>query len=100
MTTNLDGLRVQHSALDQAASDMYQTVKHIDDRMNRLESELAPLRNDWAGSAQEAYVHAKATWDRAIQEMRDLLDESHRTVYQSNADYADADRRGAARFEI
>lgn len=97
---SLDGIRVQHAALDQAAADMYQTVKDIDDRMNRLESELEPLRSDWAGSAQQAYTVAKAKWDWAIQEMRDLLDESHRTVYQSNADYAAADSRGAARFEI
>ena len=36
--------------------DMYQTVKDIDDRMNRLESELAPLKSDWHGNAQQAYT--------------------------------------------
>ena len=97
---NLDGIRVQHAALDQAAADMYQTVKDIDDRMNRLESELAPLKSDWLGSQQEAYTRAKAKWDWAIQEMRDLLDESHKTVYQSNAEYMAADKRGAASFDI
>jgi early secretory antigenic target protein ESAT-6 len=100
MGTNLDGLSVQHSALDQAATDMYQTVKDIDDRMNRLESELEPLRSEWAGHAPQAYVHAKATWDRAIQEMRDLLDQSHRTVTRSNEEYQAVDRRGAARFDF
>lgn len=100
MSTHLDGLRVQHSALDQAAADMHQTVKDIDDRINRLESELEPLRSQWAGHAQAAYTRAKATWDRAILEMRDLLDESHRTVYESNAEYQAVDRRGAARFEF
>jgi ESAT-6 family protein len=97
---NLDGIRVQHAALDQAAQDMYQTVKDIDERMNRLEDDLAPLKSDWHGNAQQAYTTAKAKWDWAIQEMRDLLDESHRTVYQSNAEYMAADRRGAAQFEI
>ena len=97
---NLDGIRVNHAALDQAAQDMYQTVKDIDDRMNRLESELAPLKSDWHGNAQQAYTTAKAKWDWAIQEMRDLLDESHQTVYQSNAEYKAADKRGAAAFEI
>lgn len=97
---NLDGIRVNHAALDQAAADMYQTVKNIDDRMNRLESELEPLRSDWAGNAQQSYTVAKAKWDRAIQEMRDLLDQSHQTVYQSNAEYMAADKRGAAQFEV
>ena len=97
---NLDGIRVNHAALDQAAADMFQTVKDIDDRMNRLESELAPLKSDWHGNAQQAYTTAKAKWDWAIQEMRVLLDESHQTVYQSNAEYMAADKRGAAQFEI
>jgi 6 kDa early secretory antigenic target len=97
---NLDGIRVNHAALEQAARDMYQTVKDIDDRMNRLEGELAPLKSDWHGSAQQAYTTAKAKWDWAIQEMRDLLDESSQTVYQSNDEYMAADKRGAAAFEI
>ena len=56
---NLDGIRVNHAALDQAAQDMYQTVKDIDDRMNRLESELAPLKSDWHGNAQQRLHHGE-----------------------------------------
>ena len=96
---NTDGIRVRHSALDQAAADMQNTVKAIDDRMNRLESELEPLRADWHGQAQSTYLVAKAKWDTAIQEMRDLLAESQRTVSESNAEYLAADRRGAAQFD-
>jgi WXG100 family type VII secretion target len=97
---SLDGIRVQHAALDAAAADMYKTVQDIDNRMNELESELEPLRSSWAGSAQQSYTEAKAKWDWAIQEMRDLLDQSHQTVYQSNEEYRLADQRGAARFTI
>ena len=97
---SLDGLRVNHAGLDTAAEDMYRTVKDIDDRLNRLEQELAPLRSDWTGNAQQAYTTAKAKWDWAIKEMRDLLDETSRTVYQSNAEYKAADQRGAASFDI
>lgn len=96
---NLDGLRVQHAGLDQAAEDMYATVKRMDERLNRLERELAPLRSDWSGSQQQAYDVAKRQWDDAMQEMRDLLDESRRTVYESNQEYRNADMRGAARFD-
>ena len=98
MNMNLDGLRVNHAGLDTAAEDMYRTVKDIDDRLNRLESELAPLRSDWTGSAQQAYQSAKAKWDNAIMEMKDLLDQTSQTVQQSNAEYMAADRRGAASF--
>ena len=97
---NLDGLRVNHAGLDRAAEDLYAAVKKIDDRMDRLENELAPLRSDWSGQAQEAYKQAKAKWDWALKEMRDLLDETGKTVYQSNAEYRAADMRGAASFDI
>ena len=70
---SFDGLRVNHAGLDTAAQDLYATVKEIDDRLNRLESELAPLRSDWVGNAQQAYTTAKARWDAAILEMKDLL---------------------------
>lgn len=95
---NLDGIRVNHQALEHAAADMQQTVKDIDDRLNRLESELQPLRNDWAGNAQQAYTIAKTKWDTAIMEMKELLQETHRSVTQSNQEYQAADARGAAQF--
>ena len=96
----LDGLRVNHAGLDTAAEDMSRTVKEIDGRLNRLEQELAPLRSQWAGNAQQAYEAAKTRWDLAIKEMRDLLEETSRTVTQSNAEYRAADQRGAASFDI
>ena len=97
---SLDGLRVNHAGLDMAAQDLGTMVKQIDDRLNRLESELAPLRSDWTGNAQQAYTAAKAKWDTAMQEMKDLLQQTSTTVTQSNADYMAADNRGARSFEI
>lgn len=97
---DLDGIRVNHAGLDQAAQDMYKKVKDIDNRMNQLESELSDLRNQWAGNARASYDQAKAKWDMAIEEMKGLLDETSRTVTQSNADYAAADQRGAEAFQI
>ena len=97
---SFEGLRVNHAGLDAAAQDLLATVKQIDDRLDRLESELAPLRSDWTGQAQEAYTAAKARWDQAIGEMKDLLDQTSRSVAQSNADYQAADQRGAAAFDI
>jgi 6 kDa early secretory antigenic target len=95
-----DGLRVDHAGLETAADDLRRTVSDIDERLNRLEQELAPLRSNWSGNAQQAYLGAKARWDRAMGEMRDLLDETGRTVLQSNAEYHAADQRGAASFDL
>ena len=97
---SLDGLRVNHAGLDTAADDLARAVKQIDDRLNRLESELAPLRSDWTGNAQQAYVVAKTQWDTAMQEMKTLLADTSAAVVNSNAEYRAADARGAASFEI
>ena len=97
---DLDGIRVNHSGLDQAAQDLYNKVKEIDTRLDRLESELNELRNSWAGNARAAYDVAKQKWDTALQEMIVLLDQTGRTVEQSNVDYAAADARGAQAFQI
>jgi early secretory antigenic target protein ESAT-6 len=97
---SLDGLRVNHAGLDTAAQDLSRAVQQIDDRLNRLESELAPLRSDWTGNAQQAYTTAKAKWDAAMQEMKTLLADTSATVTQSNQEYMAADQRGAASFDI
>lgn len=97
--SNLDGIRVNHAALDQASADMHKTVQDIDERLNRLERELEPLRSQWGGEAQAAYTQAKAQWDAAILDMRNLLDESEQTVFRSNQDYMAADKRGASMFQ-
>ena len=95
---NLDGIRVNHGSLETAAADMLQSVRDIDDRMNRLEQELEPLRSQWTGNAQQSYTVAKARWDTAIEEMSNLLNQSQSTVTNSNTEYMAADRRGAGRF--
>ena len=97
---SLDGLRVNHAGLDTAAQDLSRAVQQIDDRLNRLESELAPLRSDWTGNAQQSYTAAKAKWDAAMQEMKTLLADTSATVTQSNQEYLAADQRGAASFDI
>ncbi len=97
---NMDGLRVNHASLDKAAEDLYSGVRKIDDRMNRLESELAPLKSDWSGQAQGAYLAARARWDAALRDMRDLLDQTSKTLHRSNSEYRAADMRGANSFDI
>lgn len=96
----LDGLKVVHAGLDQAAADLMDVVNRIDARLQRLEQDLEPLRSAWVGGAQEAYAVAKRRWDGAIAEMRDCLQVTSRQVAQSNAEYGAADARGARAFDI
>ena len=94
-----DGIHVNHAGVDTGASDLAQGVKAIEDRMNRLESDLSELKGAWVGSAKDSYTVAKAKWDQAITEMKDLLARTSMAVSQANQDYAAADKRGAALFQ-
>ena len=93
-----DGIFVNHGSVEQISQDLANGVKKIDDRLNRLESELAPLKSDWIGSAQQAYEQAKKKWDNAISEMNQLLQQTSQAVSASNQEYQAADKRGAAAF--
>jgi early secretory antigenic target protein ESAT-6 len=93
-----DGLRVDHDGLDQAALDLQAAVRRIAARMDALEGELEPLRSEWSGQAQQAYVRAKGVWDAALQEMTGLLADTGRAVAWSNQDYRAADQRAASSF--
>ena len=95
-----DGLLVNHAGLNEVGDHLYKMVKDIDDRMNRLEGDLAPLQSDWSGNAQAAYNTAKTKWDTAIAEMMQLLNDTGRTVGDSNVEYHAADMRGANSFQI
>lgn len=97
---SLDGLRVNHSELEAAAQNMYSTVQKMEETLNNLENDIAPKVATWSGDQQDAYRTSKAAWDYAINELKDLLDQSHQTVYQSNDEYRAADKRGAGRFDF
>ncbi len=94
----MDSIRVSHEGLDRAAEGLHGAVRRIDERLDGLEAELAPLRADWTGEAQRAYEVARRRWEQAMREMRDVLDSTGRTVVESNGAYRAADLRGAAAF--
>jgi WXG100 family type VII secretion target len=99
MSTMFDGITVHHGGLDEGAAGMARGVRAIEDRLARLESELVALQGEgWSGSAQQAYVAAKAQWDRAVLDLKDLLARTAVAVVSANQEYRDADRRGAALF--
>ncbi|HEY1134064.1 MAG TPA: WXG100 family type VII secretion target [Nocardioides sp.] len=96
----MSGIRVNHGSLEAASQDLVSTARGIEARLDQLESELSPLRSEWEGQAQQAYLTAKAQWDTAIAEMIALLESTGNAVQASNQEYRAADLRGADRFPV
>ena len=96
---DLDGLRVDHAGLDRTADDLRMIVTRIDARMQLLDGRAGPAACAVGRRrASSRYVAAKARWDIAIHEMRDLLRLTSEQVAVSNAEYRAADARGARSF--
>jgi WXG100 family type VII secretion target len=93
-----DVISVDHAALQQAAADLARAVTASEERIDRLAAELAPLQAEWYGSAQEAYVEAKAVWESAQAEMRSLLARLGVAVASAQEAYRTADQAGARAF--
>lgn len=92
------GLHVDHAALGAAAQGLVAGARRIGARLEELDGDLAPLRDQWTGAARGAYDQAKAQWDSAVAEMVQLLAQVGQGVEVAEAEYRAADQRGAARF--
>jgi WXG100 family type VII secretion target len=93
-----DVISVDHPALRQAAADLARAVGASEERIDRLAAELAPLNAEWYGSAQEAYLEARAVWESAQREMRLLLARLGAAVGAAQEAYRSADQAGARAF--
>lgn len=94
-----DGISVHHGGLDEGAAGLARGVRAIEDRLQRLDADLRELQGyGWSGQAQQAYLHAKAQWDRAVHDLKHLLARTSVAVATANQEYREADRRGAALF--
>jgi 6 kDa early secretory antigenic target len=93
-----DVITVDHAALQQAATDLARAVTASEERVARLDAELAPLRTEWFGAAQEAYLEARAVWESAQRETRVLLARLGAGVAAAQQSYQEADRAGARAF--
>jgi 6 kDa early secretory antigenic target len=96
----LDGLRVDHAALDNAAVGVKRVVDKIDRVLDDLIGDLTPLVNQWDGETKQAFAEMKQTWDFAMTEMKDLLDKAGQGVHQSNAEFRAVDLKNAANFDF
>lgn len=88
---NFETMESLMTALAGAATDITQ-------HLNDLETQLQPLRDNWEGQAQEAYITAKVRWDGAMMEMTQLLEQARSNVLASADSYRNADQQGRKLF--
>lgn len=97
---NLDGIRVDHNALDTAVVGMQKIAGDIDRTLDDLISDLRPLVDQWDGETKRAFHEMERVWDQSMREMRGILDRSAQSVDQSNSDFRAVDLKNAANFNF
>jgi early secretory antigenic target protein ESAT-6 len=98
MSAGTGRLAVSFGGLDGIAGEIAAGVSKLEQRLNRLEQDLAPLKGDWTGEASIAYQQAKAKWDAAIQDLKTTLAQTGHAVTDSGADYKSTETKNAAAF--
>lgn len=93
-----DIIRVNHASLEAAADSLRTAVSQSISTIDDLAQKLKPLEN-WEGTAKDAYVQAKATWDQAIQHLNEIGQQTHVAVSDANTNYQDVDKKAAGYFD-
>jgi len=96
----LDGLRVDHGALETAAAGMKRIVDAIDRVLDDLVGDLRPLVDQWDGETKLAFADCERVWNFSMEEMKAILDKSSATVYQTNDEFRSVDLKNAANFDF
>lgn len=95
-----DRIKVSFGALDTAVADVQGGARAMEQRMQQLRSDIAPMLATWDGAARESYATAQARWDAGWQELQAALDELGRTTAGANQGYDDAERATMQSFQV
>lgn len=89
-------IKYQFSAIEGAAADISATSGRINQLLADLAAQIKPMVSTWEGEAASAYQAAQDKWDRAAEELNQVLATISRTVSQGNERMSDVNRRAAA----
>jgi early secretory antigenic target protein ESAT-6 len=83
---------VNFSGLEATGSTIGAKAKNLQGRLDQLDSDLAPLRASWDGSARDAYHTAQSRWNAAAADLNLLLQAVGISVNDANSGYQDTER--------
>jgi WXG100 family type VII secretion target len=94
----MSDIKVGYEALDGAAAEIKNKAVAIEDKLNAMEKRMEGRAEHWTGAASSAFTTSRLEWDKAMTDMKEILNEIGLTVGLSNAEYAAAEARNAKRF--
>lgn len=92
----MDQIKYGFGAIAAASGDIQATSGRINSLLADLKAHIAPMAATWEGASAEAYAAAQARWDRAAEELNQVLGSIARVVAQGNDRMAEVNRAAAA----
>lgn len=68
-----DGIKVNWAALEQCKADIDGSVGKLRAQMDQLKGDIQPLLANWGGEGREAYHQKQQQWDRAAEDLFQVL---------------------------
>lgn len=92
-------IKVDYAALQTAAADIKGTHDQMNNLLDQLKSDLAPLVNTWEGNAQTAYRAKQQQWDQAVDDLNKVLASVGTAVNDALQNYQSGEGRNQRMFE-
>lgn len=93
-----DQITVGFGALQTAAGDLSRGTATANQRLDQLQSDIAPMVSTWEGGAQQAYLRVQQKWDTAQQDLTRALGDLQKAVAQSTDQYQAGESQNIGRF--
>lgn len=68
-----DRIKANFGAIDTAAADLNAGSNQMQQRMEALRADVAPMLGSWDGAARESYFAAQRKWDQGWAELQQAL---------------------------
>ncbi|GGS23403.1 MULTISPECIES: WXG100 family type VII secretion target [Actinokineospora] len=94
----MDQISVNFAEVANASQAINSTSGTLDGLLSDLKSRLAPIGASYTGAASEAWQQKQAEWDRAYDDLRQVLSSIGAAVGQAGENYEATERANANRW--
>lgn len=85
-------LKVEFEGVALAGNDLKGSAGTIQSNLDDMDRALAPLKSDWTGAAQGAYLATQAAWNLAMVDLKNFLDAIGNQTIRSGETFQDTEK--------
>jgi 6 kDa early secretory antigenic target len=89
------GITVTFGTIQQAQSDVSQSVSRIDGQLNDLRQFLSPMISSWEGGASTDYQALQRRWDSAASDLNAVLQQISQMLGTTHQSYTSTESSNA-----